>query len=57
MTTTFEVEYYNDNQALRTKTVEVTHEPGTDPELLIPFALRQLDKRFSKVKRILRRIS
>lgn len=44
MKTTFEVEYYNTDQATRIKIVEV------DDEKLIPFALRKLDKRFDKVK-------
>jgi hypothetical protein len=54
MKTSFEVEYYNSNQAVRTKVVEVTSDTGIDPETLIPFALRKLDKQFSKVKRIKR---
>ena len=46
MKTTFEVEYYNTSQATRTKIVEV------ESETMIPFALKKLDKRFSKVKRV-----
>jgi hypothetical protein len=52
MKTTFEVEYSNTSVVIRTRIVEIDHVPGTEPEALIPFALRKLDKQFNKVKRI-----
>jgi len=41
-----EVDYYNTDGQVRTKRVE------TEDERLIPFKLREADKRFSLVKRV-----
>ena len=42
----FEVDYYNDNGAVRTKIVEAAN------EVMVPFELHRLDKHFSKVKKV-----
>lgn len=44
----FIVDYFNSNQAVRTKIVDV------EDEKLIPFVLKKQDKRFAKVKKVKR---
>ncbi len=43
---TYEVDYYNDAQAVRTKLVT------TDDERLLPFLLKKQDRRFVKIKKV-----